>query len=187
VRFEAKGRRPGEQLINSDQLLGVRIALFPLSACWRGSAVYGATVTLASGTRYEPGSRKLFPVGLLATTLLLAGLLFWQFSDPIRLERPTVAQRLASELEAVVQKSGLAKPVEVRARFVRPVREAPPTLLGEVYVQPVAASAASAEALRRQLTRRLQGHLQRHYPTVVPLVSVGVLEPPPDATPAGTP
>lgn len=153
------------------QLVGIHLS---------GTLVFHLFGLGRASVRHAPSSRWIFPVGLAVSALLLGGLLVWQFAGPVALERPTIAQRAVVEMKGTVRQSGLAEPVDVRARFLRAETEGKPTLLGQVVVRPSDQGAEhTPEVLREQLTEQLGQAVQRRWPSLVPLVDVTVLSPPP--------
>lgn len=130
---------------------------------------------------YKRLSRRVFPVGLAASALVLAALLAWQFAAPPALERASLAQRAATEMRRVVEQRPDVALVEAEARFTRTEAAGENTLLGTVYVQRRPASASPEAALSADLARAIQQRVQAEWPSLTPLVSVTVLEPPPGA------
>ena len=153
------------------QLVGINLT---------GALVFRFFGGLSEGNlRYERASTWLFPTGLAVSAVAVAGLLAWQFSAPLSLERSSLAQRVATEMrEAVGARQDVAL-VEASARFTRADVQGQTTLLGEVYVQRRPRATQPDAALRADLTRALQQRLGQAWPTLTPLVSVTVLAPPP--------
>ena len=141
-----------------------------------GALVFRLYGLSGRGARYEAGNRWLFPAGLAVTGAALAALLFVQFSESPRLERSSLAQRAAGQVQQVVKEHPGVSPVEVNVRFTRASVPGQHTLLVEVYVQ--RRGSRPAPALRTALTRRVQQHLRQRWPNVTPLVSVTVLNAP---------
>lgn len=154
------------------------LALQLVGINFSGALTFRAAGLSRKGVRYNVGSGKVFPISLAVTALALAGLLYLQFSDPLRLERSSLAQHAAALVQEVVNESGEAALIEASARFTRSNAEGQEALLSQVYVQPRLGTALSDEELRRRLTRLIQRRLNAEYPFLTPLVSVSVLDPP---------
>ena len=137
--------------------------------------VYGLS---SQGPRYTRGKKWLFPAALAVTVVVLALLLTWQFSHSPELQRPSVAQSAATEIQKVVNQSDLAELVETNVRFTRANIENQNTLLGVVYVQRQPDVTQSSEEIRDRLTRAIQTRLLEQGFNVTPLIDVSVLEPP---------
>ncbi|MDQ3397687.1 MAG: DUF389 domain-containing protein [Deinococcota bacterium] len=150
------------------QLVGINLS---------GSVVFRLYGLSARGARYERGKSWLFPLGLATTAAMLAGLMLWQFSNPPELQRPTRAQRATAEVQRAVEESGLAKLIEADVRFTRADIKGQNSLLGVVYVQRRPDAIASPEAIRAELTRRVQDRLLEDF-NVTPLIDIRVLEAP---------
>lgn len=132
----------------------------------------------SQGARYERGKKSVFPAALAVTVAVLAGLLTWQFSNSPQLQRPTVAQSAATEIQKVVNQSDLANLVETNVRFTRANIKGQKTLLGIVYVQRQTGVTQSSEEIRDRLTRSIQTNLLEQEFNVTPLIDVSVLEAP---------
>jgi uncharacterized membrane protein len=149
------------------QLVGINLS---------GAVVFRLFGLSQGGARYETASPGLFQGGIIVSTLLLCGLLAVQFSDPVVLERPGLARRAKVEMEEVLQKSELAEPIEVTARFPQAGAKKEGPLLGEAIVLPAGNAAAQPpEDLRRELARLLQERLRRRWPSLTSFVDVSVL------------
>ncbi len=148
-----------------------------------GAVVFRMFGLSGGGARYERNRSWLFPLGTAVTALLLAGLLFWQFSGPLRFERASVAERAATEMRTVIEAHPEVALVEAGARFTRSSAEGPPTLLAEVYVRRLPGATADEAALRQALARQLQERVRARWPALRPLVSVTVLDGPSERAP----
>lgn len=131
--------------------------------------------------RYERSSSRLFPAGLTISALALAALLTWQFTTPLSLERASLAQRAATEMRQTVSGHAEVSLVEATARFTRADVPGQETLLGTLYVQRRPSARQPDGALRAELSRAVQQRLRAKWPALTPLISVTVLEPPPEA------
>lgn len=149
------------------QLVGINLA---------GSLVFRLYGLEPIGARYQHGESTIFYGSLAITTVLLIGLLIWQFSGSLNLQRSSLEERSVTQVEAVLSESGLASLVEANVRFTRPQAEnRRPTLLGVIYVQPQPNVTAPTEEISQKLTRAIQQRLNAKY-EVTPLISVVVLE-----------
>jgi len=137
--------------------------------------LYGLT---PKGVRYERGEAWISVTSLLVTVIILAGLTTWQLWTQPELQRSSRAQRAAAEVQQVVNQTGFAKLVEANVRFTRADIQGQNTLLIIVYVQREANASLSAEAIRQDLTQRIQSTLLAQGFDVTPLVDVIVLETP---------
>ncbi|MGQ4646295.1 DUF389 domain-containing protein [Lyngbya aestuarii] len=132
----------------------------------------------ARGARYQRGQKQIFPIALTASIIALVGLLSWQFSDSPELQRGSIDQRAAAEIQKVVKESTLAEPVEVNVRFTGANIKGQNSLLGTVYVQRQAGVTQSSQEIRDRLTRQIQNHLLQEGFEATPLIDVSVLEAP---------
>lgn len=130
------------------------------------------------GARYDRGKNWVFPSGLTATILALAGLLTWQFSNPPQLQRSSRAQRAVGEIQKVLNGSDLADLVEANVRFTRADIKGQNTMLGTIYVQRREGITVPTEEIRTQIERKIQSHLLEQGFNATPLIDVSVLEAP---------
>ncbi|MFP4343171.1 MAG: DUF389 domain-containing protein [Anaerolineales bacterium] len=152
------------------QLVGINI----------GGAVifrlYGITYNLQ---RYDRGQRTVFLIGLLTSAVILAGLLTWQFSDDLRLQRSSEGARAAQLIEQMVRDSGLGEAVEVNARFTAPDVSDENILITDVIIEYAPDAPLAPEAAELHLRLVIEETLQQRNPQFTPLVSVDVRRPPP--------
>jgi uncharacterized hydrophobic protein (TIGR00271 family) len=151
------------------QLVGINLAA---AAIFR---LYGLST---QGARYKRGKRWVFPVVLTCTIAALAGLLSWQFADPLNLQRSSRAQRATATIQSVVGQSDLANLVEANVRFTSPSVQEQNTLLSTVYVQRRPQITVSNDTIADRLTQAIQTRLQQQDADITPLVSVTVLTQP---------
>jgi uncharacterized hydrophobic protein (TIGR00271 family) len=151
------------------QLIGINLS---------GALVFRFFGLSARGARYERGKKWAFPTVLAVTVMALIGFLTWQFSSLPDLQRSSLAQRANSQIQKVVNSSGLANVVEANVRFTRPDIKGQNTLLGTVYVQRQAGVSESPQEIRTRLTREIQANLLQQEFNVTPLIDVSVLEAP---------
>ncbi len=149
------------------QLVGINLS---------GAIVFRLVGLSVRGARYDRGMRRLFPVTLAVTVLLLAGLLFIQFRNPPEFQRSSQSQRATAVLQQVVAEETAARLVEANVRFTRADISGQNTLLSVVYVQ--RDSDADPDILRAQLTYNIQQAILDAGFNVTPLIDVIVLDPP---------
>jgi uncharacterized hydrophobic protein (TIGR00271 family) len=152
------------------QLIGINLA---------GSLIFRFYGELKpSGVRYQYGKNRIAWVSLGVTLVILAGMLFWQFSDPPNLQRQTRAQNAVSVVQTVIDESDVASLVEANMRFTRPEQADQNTLLGVIYVERLPGVDMDQEELSAMLQQHIQqGLLERNF-NVIPLIHVTVLESP---------
>ncbi|KPQ36402.1 MAG: putative membrane protein [Phormidesmis priestleyi Ana] len=151
------------------QLAGINLScsiLFRIYALKPGGAVYAR------------GKRSVFPIALGLTTLAIALLLSWQFSNAPNLTRESQSQRAVAVIQKVIDNDPAVSLVESNARFTRANIEDQNTLLSTIYVQPKAGQTLAAEATSRRLTTQIQNELLNQGFNVTPLINITVLEPP---------
>ncbi|MBD1939694.1 DUF389 domain-containing protein [Microcoleus sp. FACHB-68] len=151
------------------QLVGINIS---------GALVFRLFGLSAKGARYDRGKKWAFPAILAATVAGLAGLLTWQFSTSPQLQRSSIAQRANSEIQQIVNNSGLADLVEADVRFTRPHIKGQNTVLGTVYVQRRQGITQSSVEIKSRLTSQIQKQLQNQDFNITPLIDVSVLDSP---------
>jgi uncharacterized hydrophobic protein (TIGR00271 family) len=149
------------------QLVGINLA---------GALVFRGFGLTSSGARYERGRPGIFLGSVGIAAVILAGLLVWQFWDEPNLQRTSLAQRAIAEIRQTVERSGLAWPLEVDARFTSSSPDAEQkTLLTVVYAQRRAADPALTDTeIRQQLTKAIEKALQEY--KFMPLVQINLLE-----------
>lgn len=157
------------------QLVGINLA---------GSVVFRQRGLIPSLRQYDRGKRRLFYASLAVTAVALVGLLAWQFTDSLRLERSSKSTRAAELIRDVVVEGGLAELVSVEAVFKTSEAGGNDTLLATVYVhRPWGDDRLPRSEIARQLEWAIQRELQNWDAKILPLIEVVVLDPPPN-TPA---
>jgi uncharacterized membrane protein len=129
------------------------------------------------GSRYQRGKHAIFIASLGVSSLVAAGLIWFQFSTTPDLQRTTRAQRAVSEAEQVVDESELASFVSAQFRFTEPTASPGEILLGDLYVQRQAGVLLPDEQIEEELVRQIQQRLLDQGFNVTPLLSISVLEP----------
>lgn len=158
---------------------GVFLLLLQLCGINLSAALLFRWVGLStSGARYPRGKKGIFPISLSIALLVLVGLLVWQLLNQPNLQRASLAQRAAAEIQQVVEQETSAQLVESNVRFTRSSIAGQNTLLTVLYVQRSPKAPESNAAIRDRITRLIQNRLTKKYTDVTPLVSVNVLEHP---------
>lgn len=143
-----------------------------------GAVIFRLAGLTPVGARYDRGRNRVFLISLSVTALALAALLVVQRASSPALQRASVSQRAIDYIRDEVNRSGLARPVEVNSRFTRPDVEGEEMLLVELYVQRMESVEVPDREVRQELTRRIQRRLRNEGFAVTALVSVTVLDPP---------
>ncbi len=151
------------------QLVGINLS---------GAAVFRLAGLTDDSVRFQRGSKKIFPLGLAFTAVLLAALLTFQFTDPLRLERASLDQRVTTEIGRAFDEIEQVTLVEALARFPRTDIPGQNTILSNVIVQRAPDAGLSDEALQTQVQRQVQQRIREQYPFLTPLVNVTVLAAP---------
>ncbi|MGB3189218.1 MAG: TIGR00341 family protein, partial [Limnoraphis sp.] len=152
------------------QLVGINLSAAILFRFYGGLS--------SKGARYDRGKKWVFPVTLGITTLVLIGLLNWQFFNTPNLERSSRAQRATADIQQVVRDNPLVKLVEANIRFTRSNIEDQNTLLCILYVQRGSEVTLSKEKISESLTSDIQNYIKKVGYDVTPLVEVTVFDPP---------
>jgi uncharacterized membrane protein len=153
------------------QLLAINLA---------GALVFRAYGQNPSGSRYRRGKPYVSYASLIISAVALGGLLFYQFSSSPALQRSTRAQRAVAVAQTVVNNSGDAVLVEANMRFTRPSQGSQETLLGVIYARRAEETTLSNEEISQSLTQAISAELLRQGFNVAPVLSVNVLDPPPE-------
>lgn len=155
------------------QLVGINLA---------GSILFRLHGLSPNILRYGRGRPAVFYVALAITVVVLAGLLWLQFSNPPDLQRSTEAQEAARQVQQVVSASGLADVVETNMRFSGSDIEHQNTLLGVIYVQERAGVHLPPAEVRQRLAAEIESRLVEEMRDVVPLIELRVLRAPDTTT-----
>ncbi|BAU63413.1 hypothetical protein STA3757_07770 [Stanieria sp. NIES-3757] len=151
------------------QLVGINLTAATLFR------LYGLS---SKGARYNRGKAWVFPIGLILTGIVLAGLLGWQLSNPPEFQRSSRAQRATETIQQVLEESSLVQLVEANVRFTRSNIQSQNTLLGVIYVQPQTGVNLSASEIRDRITAQIQSSLLEEGFNATPLIDTIVLEKP---------
>ena len=153
------------------QLVGINLA---------GSLTFRLQGLDTGLVRYRQGNRRFFLASLILTVVALGGMLTWQLTDPLRLQRSSASTRAAEIIQEVVEESGLGRLVSVQANFRSSDSYGENMLLADVYVERPRHKAALTEAeMEAKIRDEIQRRLQYENPQVAPLVNVTLLHPPP--------
>lgn len=149
-------------------------AAFVLALQLVGIHLSGAVVFRLFGLSHErarhgSGARYLFPSALVATAVLLAGLLTLQFFDPVKLNRLSVAEDVASAIEAEIAGESVTAE-HVSTQFLQSVSKRPPMLLAEIFVRRPVDAAVSLDSTSSALTTRVHRRIAEKWPGIEPLV-----------------
>jgi uncharacterized hydrophobic protein (TIGR00271 family) len=147
------------------QLVGINVA---------GAIVFRLFSLTPSGVRYDRGRGWISWTAWMSSTVALALLLTWQLWDRPELQRSSREQRAASEVQRIVNASGIAELAEANVRFTRAEIEGQNTLLTVVYVQAREQTALEEAQIAESLREQLQSRLREEF-DVTPLVDVIVL------------
>lgn len=148
------------------QLVGINLS---------GAVVFRLYGLTPKGARYDRGRGGVSAAAWGASVVAAAGLLTWQFWGGPQLQHSSHAQRARAEIREVVQASGLARVVELEARYTRADIPGPPALLIEAYVQRVGGAAATDPQLKQSLSRQIRERLRSAGFNATPLLDITVL------------
>lgn len=146
-----------------------------------GALVFRAYGLRPSSSRYsQRGSNTVFYWSVAVSAVALAGMIYWQVSDPPKLQRASRAQQALDLVGQVIGEGELAELVEANVRFTRPSADSSETLLGVIYVTRKPGVELGGEALAAVLVDELQANVLEQGFNVTPLFEVVVLEEPPE-------
>lgn len=160
---------------NAAFVLALQLVAINLS----GSLVFRAYGLEPRGSRYSRGDRWVTWVSLVASAVLLLGLIGWQAAMP-QLRRLSQQQRAIGIMQQVVQENDAVGLVAADARIVRVPVTDEELLFGQVYVRPrvpLSDLPVGSEELESILRRAVQLRLLERGIDVSPLVDVTILEP----------
>ncbi len=154
------------------QLVGINLA---------GSLTFRKQGLTTELVRYQRGNRRFFFTSLILTAVALGGMLTWQLTDPLRLERSSASTQAAELIREVVEESGVGRLVGVEASFRSSKSYGENALLAHVYVERGRQNKEELTdaVLETRLRERIQRRLQLENPQMAPFVNVTLLDPPP--------
>jgi uncharacterized hydrophobic protein (TIGR00271 family) len=164
----------GDMALRGAFLLMLQLVAINLS----GSLVFRAAGVSAEAARYERGQTRVFIASLILAAVALGGLLTWQFSTPINLQRDSLARDLSDDIRQMLEDDPLVHPVEVNARFTHPDLDGRDTFLAVIYAMRLPDSAPTAGEIEDRLQREIRALLNRPELPLVPIVDVTVLDGP---------
>lgn len=135
--------------------------------------MYGLSSSLE---RYNPGKKWVFYVSVAGTVMILAGLLTWQFSDPLRFQRASLEARMDQQIREVIDQSQLAKVVEMDVRFPEADPRGSRTLLITGYVRRAAEVTGPVESITEYLQREITKRVWEENPQIKPFVELTLVE-----------
>jgi uncharacterized hydrophobic protein (TIGR00271 family) len=151
------------------QLVGINLS---------GSLVFRLFGLTPQGARYHRGKKKIVGLSGVISLIVLVLLLVWQFGQTPNLQRSSVAQRAAADIQKIVDDQPYALLVESDIKFTRANISGQNTLLCTIYVQKPQSAELTSEAIKAELTTIIQRELLEQNQDITPLVAVTVLEPP---------
>jgi uncharacterized hydrophobic protein (TIGR00271 family) len=125
------------------------------------------------GARQRTSRFPVFPVSLTVSLLGIAALLLVQFTNPISMQRSTVARAAASETEKVISARESVIAVNVTAEFARHA------LLLFVRASVAAPPGLDRATLKDELSADIRRALQDQWRSAVPVIDLTVLDLPP--------
>lgn len=154
------------------QLVGIHLS---------GAVVFRMFGLSHKRARHGAGARYLFPAGIFATIVLLAGLLTLQFFDPINLNRLSVAEDIASAIKTEMSASPV-RAEHINTQFVQTVHERPPVLLAEIFVRRPGGTVVSLDSTSGALAAKIHRRIGETWPGIEPVIDIRWLAGPQIAT-----
>jgi len=151
------------------QLVGINLA---------GSIMFRLFGLNTSLSRFERGKKWIFYGGLALNLVSLVGLLFWQFSGTLDLQRTSEETKVNQNVLEVVQQSDLVIPIEVDANFYSTETYGENTLLVNIYAQISETNEFSEEAIKIVLTEKIINVIKDQNPDIVPFIDITLLKAP---------
>ena len=151
------------------QLIGINLG---------GSIMFRLFGLNSSLSRFERGKKWIFYKSLLITSVGLIGLLFWQFSGTINLQRISEETRVTQNAYDVVQQSELVIPIEVNANFYSTENYGENTLLVNIFAHISETNEFSEEATKIVLTEKIIAIIKEQNPDIVPFINITLLKHP---------
>jgi uncharacterized membrane protein len=163
-------------LVNTIFILLLQLMAINLS----GSIVYRLFGLNTSISRFKRGKKWIFFGALAFTLISLGGLLAWQFSGTLDLQRISEETRVTQDVLDAVQESDLVVPIEVEVNFYSSETYGENTLLVNVFAQKVN-NDVSPEATKIILTEEIINAIMAENPKIIPFVNITFVEGPPEA------
>lgn len=152
-------------------LLGIQLVGINLS----GALVFRLLGLGPRGVRFARGRTGVGVASGVASVLLLAGFLFWQFVGPVSLERSSLAQRAEQDVHRVLSEVDEAVLLEVEARFTRSGPPGEATMLVTAYVRH--GGDGAVDQLEQELERMVARTLAERVDDTTQVVDITVLRP----------
>ncbi len=149
------------------QLVGINLS---------GSLVLRMYGLSSSLERYNPGKKWVFYVSLAGTVVILAGLLTWQFSDPLRFQRASLEARMDQQIRQVIVDSQLAEVVEMNVRFPEADPRGSRTLLITGYVRRAPEVVGPAESITQYLKKKITQRVSEENPQITPFIELNMVD-----------
>lgn len=151
------------------QLIGINLS---------GAIVFSLYGLAPQGVRYRRGKSWLRWLSLAGTTAGLGLLLVWQFWSQPALQRSSQARQIEQIVTQEIQRSHLAEPIEVRARFTRAEAGGQNALLILAYLQKFQDVSSTDQALKDQLNDVIQRRIEQEGFQTTPWVDLTLLSGP---------
>jgi uncharacterized membrane protein len=155
------------------QLLGLNLA---------GSIIFRLFGLTPELMRYQRGKQWLFYASGIITILGLAGMLAWQFSGSIRMQRISEETQLTQLTLETIRDDARTLPIEVEATFYSTEAYGENTLLVNVYAQRALGVELSRDVLAEEIQQSILNKIQETNREITPFVNVVIFEPPPNIT-----
>jgi uncharacterized membrane protein len=163
-------------LVNTIFILLLQLMAINLS----GSIVYRLFGLNTSISRFKRGKKWIFFGALAFTLISLGGLLAWQFSGTLDLQRTSEETRVTQDVLDAVQESDLVVPIEVEVNFYSSETYGENTLLVNVFAQKVNNN-VSPEATKIILTEEIINAIMAENPKIIPFINITFVEGPQEA------
>jgi len=151
------------------QLVGINLA---------AASVFYLAGVRPNTQRYRRGSRAVFPVSIAVAALLVAALLWGQFTTPVSLRRGSLEASLAASAASFLETAERVRVLEASARFTL---RSPET--ADVALVSISAAGDTRRSPER-LSRAVADHLASRFPGLRPTVDLTLLDLPPPPEPA---
>lgn len=145
-----------------------------------GSIVYRLFGVNTSLSQFDRGKKWIFFGGLGFTLISLMGLLAWQFSGTLDLQRISEETKVKKNVFDVIQNSDLVIPIEVEANFYSTEAFGENTLLVNIYAQKNTNN-VNNETIRIILIEEIIDAIKDQNPKIIPFINIILLDSPQDA------
>jgi uncharacterized membrane protein len=135
--------------------------------------IYGVTPKV---TRLRQGRRRTLYLSLAFSLVALIGLLVWQFSGPLRLQRSSEETRMAQTIEEALDESDIATLIDVETRFRGDGSSEEQELLVIAYLRPKDETNLTVEEIEAYAKNAIAYAVLDGEGAIVPLVDVTVVE-----------